>query len=249
MDPLAARLKQVHALRAAQARDDAATTHGKSVSGVERRKHLPVHDKSQTTHGARRPPRPHVDAAHVDSRFDRLEERMEGLGRSRRRWRMGFWSAFAAVLVTSGAAFAAFSVDQDSFEGVQGNTITYDESKFSLTVVGHLVSLGESASGASFGDAQEISSTLGAEANDGPGVGDWVYVVKVAEKADGSIPTQSTTAYKAELLLDGTSQGSLYFQQGTQEDTVIEGIELRWDIGASLPASTSYLVRITEVSS
>lgn len=183
-------------------------------------------------------------ASPLEQRLHRLEHNLEMEHTSRLRWKRAFaiMSVFAVVGIA--VAAVAITVTSSSYSGVSGEAVTFDDTLFSVTPGGILVNaLALSAQGATSGTAEEMGALL-AEGRTALGAGNWTYQVAVAELSDGSVPTGTT--YEAELYINGTSSGSIFFQQAT-DSAGVEALTLKWDIGNDLPSGQAYTVRITEV--
>lgn len=160
----------------------------------------------------------------------------------RRKWKLVAYIGVPALLVFSGAGFAAISSITTNFSGIHGNNFVYDESTFTVTSQG--MDLKDSAlagAGTSSGSPIEMASPNGA-ANTALSAGDWFYEVTVVEAAVDSL---SSGAYKVELFVDGTSKGALYMEQGTADATASEGVAFQWSLGSSLEGTAAYVVKIS----
>lgn len=183
-------------------------------------------------------------ASPIERRLLRLESNLEAEHTSRLRWKRGFAVMSALALVGIAVAAVAITVTSSSYSGVSGEAVTFDDTLFSVTPGGILVNaLPQSAQGATSGTAEEMGGLLAA-GRTALSAGHWTYQVAVAELSDGSVPTGTT--YEAELFVNGTSSGSIFFQQAT-DGAGVEALTLTWDIGSDLPSGQAYTVRVTEV--
>jgi hypothetical protein len=72
--------------------------------------------------------------------------------------------------------------------------------------------------------------------------GDWFYKVQVQE---ASVAVVVTGAFQVELFQDGVSLGALHMTQVSADASAIEGVAFKWDLGASLPPNSAYVVKVT----
>lgn len=177
-----------------------------------------------------------------DGRTVRVVE--PGWARVRRHWKTALVASIALLTVASVATIAAITANQTAYQGISGDVYSYDDTTFDLIAGGHLLNaLPASASGDTSGTAVEMALIPGS-ANTALSIGDWTYLMTVQELGIATVPSGT---YEAELFVDGTSQGSLFFKQDTPDALSIEGATLTWSLGASLPTNGAYVVKITSV--
>lgn len=180
-------------------------------------------------------------AERMEHRLHALEVGMQAEHRLMVRWKKGFAIMSALALVSLATAAVAITVTQSSYSGVSGETVSYDSSLFTVSLGGVLVNaLAQSEQGTS---GSPVELALVSAGRTALGAGNWTYQISAAELTDGSVPSAT---YKADLFVNGTSKGSIYFKQDT--DTVgVETLTLTWDIGATLGSGDAYTVRIETV--
>lgn len=185
-----------------------------------------------------------VQSTGIEERLHRLEGKVDSEHESKMRWKKGFAVMSVLALVGIAVAAVAITATSSSYSGISGEAVTFDDTLFTVTPGGILVNaLPLSAQGATSGAAEEMGGLLAA-GRTALTAGHWTYMVAVAELSDGSVPTGTT--YEAELMVNGTSAGSIFFEQAT-DSAGVESLVLTWDIGADLPSGQAYTVRITEV--
>jgi hypothetical protein len=166
------------------------------------------------------------------------------------RWKKRFTVlGFAAVIVLSGVV-AAISATQNTHYGISGETYTYDTSIFTLTSQGHSVAgAGAAAVGTtnSLIGAIESAPASAGVANTALTAGHWVYQAKIDEASINSF-TSLTAYYKVELFLDGNSQGAVYVKNTVLDVLNAEGVTIKWSLGASLPATGAYVIKVNQMA-
>ncbi|HLE98214.1 MAG TPA: hypothetical protein VI997_12650 [Candidatus Thermoplasmatota archaeon] len=101
------------------------------------------------------------------------------------------------------------------------------------------------ADGTTSGSANEMVTSAAGDGNTALTKAHWFYKVVVEESAVASV---TSGTYKLELFSDDTSQGSLYVKQDTSDASNVEGVTLKWDVGADLPSgATAYRIVVTAV--
>ena len=172
------------------------------------------------------------------------------------RWKKRTVAFAVLALLMGGGVVAAITSTQTSYSGVSGEAFSYDTTLFTIVSQGHTVaSTTQAAVGTTsgVGTAIEMTPSSGGAARTALTAGHWVYQAQINEAAINTIsPVSQTQFFKAELFQDGTSLGAVYVKNVDLLDltstTTIEGVTVKWSVGATLPASASYVVKITQVS-
>ncbi len=162
----------------------------------------------------------------------------------RRFWRHPLRAGLVlGVLAATGILVMAATVSQTSFSHMFGeiNTVGADMSVSSTDIAFNQVAA--SATGATSGAAIEMATGASGSGNTGLTKANWYYQAVIEETGIDSV---TSGTYQAELFLDGTTQGVIFFTQGTANAAATEGVTLTWDIGADLPnGDQSYRLEIT----
>lgn len=158
-----------------------------------------------------------------------------------RKWKRTAGLLAVGLLLSVGVAIAAITATVHNVAGYQGDVYSFDESTFAVTPGGMVLSpLGASAAGDTQGGAIEMALVPGS-ATEAMSIGDWGYVVTVAEVG---INTLTAGDYEAKLFLDGVDQGSLFLSQDSADAIAVESVTMTWNLGSSLPGAGSYVVQI-----
>lgn len=186
-----------------------------------------------------------VTETKTTDRIERLEKQVQENGtrqsRTGRKWRNRFAVTMVALVAVSALAAAAITTANTNFSAAKSDVYVYDESMFTIVSQGmDVTAIAVSAAGTTSGAAIEMAPSLGA-ANVALSAGDWFYEIDLKEAGIGSV---ASGTYRAELFVDGTSKGSLYITQATADATAIEGVALKWSLGASLSANSAYVVKV-----
>jgi len=172
------------------------------------------------------------------------------------RWKKRFVGLGLIAVLMMGGIVAAITATNNSYAGVSGETYSYDTTLFAIVSQGHNVASSTQAAagaGPDIAGSVEMSASAGGAVRTALTAGHWVYQAQITEASVNAIPNSGQTRFfKAELLQDGTSLGTVYFKNVDLLDltsaTTVEGVTAKWAIGASLPTSASYVVKITQVS-
>lgn len=166
------------------------------------------------------------------------------------RWKKRFVSLGLVSLLLAAGVVAAITATTTTHYGISGETYTYDTSIFTLTSQGHSVASSTVAAAgttASLIGAVESSGSSGGTANTALTAGYWVYQVKIDEAGINTL-SSITAYYKVELFLDGTSQGAVYVKNTVLDILTVEGVTIKWNLGASLPTTGAYVVKVTQMA-
>lgn len=139
----------------------------------------------------------------------------------------------AGLLLVAGAS--ATVVQQTLLEALHGEVATAPTDIVLVPQGVAIDVLGTSAAGTTLETAVELALVPGL-ASPGVTAGNYAYTIEVREVHAAAIASGN---YSAQLTLDGTPLGSVYFTQGTDLSLSIEAIQLTWDLGASLPAGSA----------
>lgn len=166
------------------------------------------------------------------------------------RWKKRFVTLGIFAVIMAGGIVAAISSSSTTHYGITGETYTYDTSIFTLTSQGHSVAGSTVAAAGTtnslIGAVESAPSSAGA-ANTALTVGHWVYQVKIDEAGINTFAS-ITGYYKVELFLDGTSQGAVYVKNAVLDILTVEGVTVKWTLGANLPTTGAYVVKVTQMA-
>lgn len=182
-----------------------------------------------------------------ESRLDRIERMLAqkaSPSRNGRKWRNRFLGSMIALVAVSALAVAAITTATTNFSAAKADVYNHDESLFTIVSQGmDVTASAAAAAGNAQGSAIEMAPTYGA-ASSALSAGDWFYTIDVKEAANASV---AAGTFKVELFQDGTSKGALYIIQGTADATSVEGVSLKWSLGASLTANAAYVIKVSAV--
>jgi hypothetical protein len=180
----------------------------------------------------------------IKVRLARLEGALSATRRNAHRWRLAFWSVAAAFVVTAGFVGAVITSSTLTFAGIHGEVDKYDEDSFITSATGVDVNpIAVSVSGNTAQSAAELTSAIGL-ANTDLAEGDWFYSATVKEATAAAV---SSGTFQVGLYVDGAPQGFLYMTQGTGDNSLIEGVTFKWNLGQTLNSQSAYVVKVLQV--
>jgi hypothetical protein len=171
------------------------------------------------------------------------------------RWKKRFVGVGLVAVLMVGGIVAAITSTQTSYSGVSGESFSYDTTLFTIVSQGHTVASSTQAAAGqtnALASAIEMTASSGGAARTALTAGHWVYQAQINEAGINTISVlAATTYYKVELFQDGTSLGAVYIKNVDALDltsaATIEGVTVKWSVGASLPTSASYVVKISQL--
>ena len=152
---------------------------------------------------------------------------------------------FVVVLtipLTIGVVLAAVTVQTTNYTSIGGEVVNVSEK---LSCAGMGIDVEDdtlSAAGGTFGAAVEMTAD-GAVANTATTQGHYIYLYKLQV-----VTLDAGKVYKAQLFMDGESQGSCYVTQHATDPLTSHHAHLTYDIGTSL-ASAVFEIEVKEVLS
>lgn len=164
-----------------------------------------------------------------------------GPGSGSNPWRRRFWTSTSFLILLSGLLVFAALVQLFSPPDSSPRFDWSGDRLLSIVSHGLHVQVVEStASAQSPEDAAELAVPLG-RAHALIPAGNFYLEVDVVEAAPNAV---SMGLYEVKLVQDGSSHGAFYVVQEEPDASSVEGVTLRWDVGKTLLAGSSFSVEV-----